>query len=189
MQNYVCWIYMLYGAHVVVLQLLSSFQRFLTPWTPIWQASLSSTISQRLLKVMSIALVSLSNNLIICWPLLILPSIFPSIRVFSNDLTLHIRWPKDWSFSFNISHSKEYLGPISFRIDWYGTHTQQDKNSRIKRETPRYFKKQQKHKSSCSKTEIQTKSMKSAMGKVFWQINSQGEIQIQQTYQKGFYGN
>ena len=117
MQNYVCWIYMLYGAHVVVLQLLSSFQRFLTPWTPIWQASLSSTISQRLLKVMSIALVSLSNNLIICWPLLILPSIFPSIRVFSNDLTLHIRWPEYWSFSF--SPCNEYSGLISFNMDWF----------------------------------------------------------------------
>ena len=76
------------------------------------------TISWSLLKLMSIELVMPSNHLILCRPLLLLPSIFPSIRVFSNESTLHIRWPKYWSFSFSISHSNEYSGLISFRIDW-----------------------------------------------------------------------
>ena len=88
-----------------------------TPWTAACQASLSITNSQNLLKLMSIELVMLSNHLILCHPLLLLPSIFPSIRVFSNELALHIRWPKYWSFSFIISPSNEYLGLISFRID------------------------------------------------------------------------
>ena len=81
------------------------------------QASLSFTISWSLLKLMSIESVMPSSHLILCRPLLLLPSIFPSIRVFSNELALHIRWPKYWSFSFSISPSNEYLGLISFRID------------------------------------------------------------------------
>ena len=87
-----------------------------TPWTAARQAPLFSTVSQSLLKFMSIELVMLSNDLILCYPLLLLPSIFPSIRVFSNELALHIRWPKYWSFSFSISPSSEYSGLISFRI-------------------------------------------------------------------------
>ena len=83
------------------------------------QVSLSFTISLSLLKLISIDLVMPSNHLILCHPLLLLPSVFPSIRVFSNELTLHIRWPKYWSFSFNISPSNEYAGLISFRIDWF----------------------------------------------------------------------
>ena len=82
------------------------------------QASLSITNSWSLLKLMSIELVMPSNHLILCRPLLLLPSIFPSIRVFSNESALHIRWPKYWSFSFSISPSKEHPGMISFRMDW-----------------------------------------------------------------------
>ena len=82
------------------------------------QDSLSITNSQSLLKFMSIKLVMKSNHLILCHPLLLLPSIFPSIRVFSNESVLHIRWPKYWSFSFSISPSNEYSGLISFRMDW-----------------------------------------------------------------------
>ena len=83
------------------------------------QAFMSFTISWSLLKLMSIKLMMLSNHLILCCPCLLLPSIFPTIRVFSSELTLHIRWPKYWSFSFSISPSKEYSGLISFRIDWF----------------------------------------------------------------------
>jgi len=90
-----------------------------TPWTAACQASLSFTISQSLLKLMSIESVIPSNNIILCHPLLLLPSVFPSIRVFSNELALHIRWPKYWSFRFSISPSSEYSGFISFRIDWF----------------------------------------------------------------------
>ena len=90
----------------------------MTPWTTARHASLSITNSQSLLKCISIESVMPSNHLILCCPLLLLPSIFPSIRVFSNESTLHIRWPKHWSFSFNISHSNEYLGLLSFRTDW-----------------------------------------------------------------------
>ena len=89
-----------------------------TPWTAACQASVSFTISQSSLKVTSTELVMPSNHLIFCHPLLLLPSVFPSIRVFSNELALRIRWPKYWSFSFSISPSKEYSGLISFRIDW-----------------------------------------------------------------------
>ena len=89
-----------------------------TPWTAAHQASLSITNSQSLLKLMSIESVMPSNHLILCHPLLLPPSIFPSIRVFSNELALRIRWPKYWSVSFNISPSNEYPGLISFRIDW-----------------------------------------------------------------------
>ena len=89
-----------------------------TPWTVAHQASLSIINSWSLLKHMSIALVMQSNHLILCHPLLLLPPIFPSIRVFSNESVLRIRWPKYWSFSFSISPSSEYSGLISFRMDW-----------------------------------------------------------------------
>ena len=89
-----------------------------TPWTAALQVSLSITNSRSLLKLMSIESVMPSNHLILCHPLLFLPSIFPSIRVFSNESVLHIRWPRYWSFSFSISSFSEYSGPISFRIDW-----------------------------------------------------------------------
>ena len=89
-----------------------------TPWTAAHQASLFFTIPWSLLKLLSIELVMPSNHLILCHPLLLLPSNFPSIRVFSNELALRIRWPKYWSFSFSISPSNEYSGLISFRIDW-----------------------------------------------------------------------
>ena len=90
-----------------------------TPWTAACQASLSFTLSQSLLKFMSIQSMMPSNHFILCCPLLLMPSIFPSIRVFSNESTLCIRWPKYWSFSFSISTSNEYSGLISFRIDWF----------------------------------------------------------------------
>ena len=89
-----------------------------TPWTAARKASLSITNSQSLLKLMSVELVMPSNHLILCHPLLLPLSIFPSIRVFSNESVLHIRWPKYWSFSFSISPSNEYSGSISFRMDW-----------------------------------------------------------------------
>ena len=100
-----------------VVKLLSHFQLFATPWTAACQASLSFTISQILLKLLSTESVMPSNHLILCRSLLLLPSIFPSIRVFSNESALHIR-PKYWSFSFSISPSNEYSGLISFRMDW-----------------------------------------------------------------------
>ena len=90
----------------------------MTPWTAARQASLSITNSRSSFKLMCIESVMPSNQLIICRPLLLLPSIFPSIRVFSNESVLHMRWPKYWSFSFSISPSNEYSGLISFRIDW-----------------------------------------------------------------------
>ena len=99
------------------VQLLSCVQLFATPWTAARQASLSIINSQSPPKPMSIESVMPSNHLILCRPLL-LPSIFPSIRVFSTESALHIRWPKYWSFSFNISPSNEHLGLISFRTDW-----------------------------------------------------------------------
>ena len=102
---------------VIGVQLLSHIWLFATPWTTAHQAFLSFIISWSLLKLMSIELVMPSNHLVLCCPLLLLPSIFPSIRVFSNELALCIRWPKYWSF--NISPSNEYSGLISFRIDWF----------------------------------------------------------------------
>ncbi|CAN0098686.1 unnamed protein product [Rangifer tarandus platyrhynchus] len=90
-----------------------------TPWTAACQASLSFTSSLSLLKLMSIELVMPSNRVTLCHPLLLLPSIFPSIEVFSNESVLRIRWPKYWSFSFSICPSNEYSGLISFRIDWF----------------------------------------------------------------------
>ena len=100
------------------VQLLSRVQFFVTPWTAARQASLSITNSQSLPKYMSVELVIPSNHLILCRPLLLPPSIFPSIRVFSNESALCIRWPNYWSFSFNISPSNEYPGLMSFRMDW-----------------------------------------------------------------------
>ena len=100
------------------VQSLSRVQPFVTPWTAARQASLSITNSQSLFKLMSIRLVMPSNHLSLCCPLLLLPLIFPSIRVFSGKLVLRIRWPEYWSFSFSISPSNEYSGLISFRMDW-----------------------------------------------------------------------
>ena len=100
------------------VQLLSHVRLFQTQWTEACQASLSITNSWSPPKPLSIESVMPSNHLILCPPLLLLPSIFPSIRVFSNESALHIRWPKYWSFSFNISPSNEHSGLISFRMDW-----------------------------------------------------------------------
>ena len=100
------------------VQLLSSVQLFAIPRTAACQASLSITNSRSLLKLMSIESVMPSSHLILCRPLLLLPSIFPSIRVFSNESVLPIRWPKYWSFSFSISPSNEHSGLISYRMDW-----------------------------------------------------------------------
>ena len=110
----ICYIH-----NISSVQLLSHVQLFVTPWTAACQASLSIMNSLSLLKLMSIESVIPSNHLILCHPLLLLPSIFPSIRVFSNESALRIRWPKCWSFSFSISPSSEYSGLISFRIDWF----------------------------------------------------------------------
>ena len=107
----------LQNGHVV--QSLSCVWFCGTLWTAVRQASLSFTISQNLLKLISIKLVMPSNHLILCYPLLLLSSVFLSIRVFSKELALCIRWPKSWSFSFSISPSNEYSGLISFRMDWF----------------------------------------------------------------------
>ena len=104
------------------VQSLSHVQLFVTPWTAACQASLSITNSRSLLKLTSIKSVMTSSHLTLCHALLFLPSIFPRIRVFSNELILHIRWPKDWSFSINISPSNEYSGLISSRMDWLDLH-------------------------------------------------------------------
>ena len=101
------------------VQSLSHVQLFVTPWTAACKASLSITNSWSQLKLMSIESVMPSNHLILCCPLLLLPSIFSSISVFSNESVLHIRWPKYWSFNFSISPSNEYSGLISFRTDWF----------------------------------------------------------------------
>ena len=103
--------------HFTAVQLLSHVQLFVTPCTAACQASLSITNSQNLLKLISIELLMSSNHLILCYPLLLLLSIFPSIRVFSNESVLCIRWPKYWSFSFSISPSNEYSRLISFKMD------------------------------------------------------------------------
>ena len=102
-----------------------------TSWTIACQASLSFTVSQSLLKLMSIESLMPSNHLILCCPLLLLPSIFPSIRVFYSESVLHIRWPKHWSFSFSISPSNEYSGLISFSTDWFGLLAVQETLSRV----------------------------------------------------------
>ena len=103
---------------VQLVQSLSHVQLFVSPWTAARQASLSITNSQSLPKLTSFESVMPSNHLILCHPLILLPSIFPSIRVFSNESALLIRWPKYWSFSFTISPSNEHPGLISFRMDW-----------------------------------------------------------------------
>ena len=104
---------------VVVVQLPSHVQLFAIPWTAARQASLPFTISQSLIRLMSIESVMPSNPLILFHPLLLLPSLFPSISIFSNESALHIRWLKYWSFSFSISPSNDYSGLISIRIDWF----------------------------------------------------------------------
>ena len=104
--------------HFTSIQTLSHVWLLVTPWTAAPQASLSITNSQSLLKLMSIETVILSNYLVLCCSLLLPPSIFPSIRVFPNESVLRMRWPKYWSFSFNISPSNEHSGLISFRRDW-----------------------------------------------------------------------
>ena len=109
--------------------MLSHVQLIQTPWTAAHQASLSITNSRSLIELMSIDSVMPSNHVIPFHPLLLLPSIFPSIRVFSNESALHIRWPKYWSFSFSISPSKEHSGLISFRIDWLDLHEAQVQES------------------------------------------------------------
>ena len=103
----------------VVVQLPSHVGLSATPWTAALQASLSFTMSRRLLKLVSIEMVMPSNYLILCRPLLLLSSIFPRISVFSSELALRIRWPEHWSFSFSISPSNEYSVLISFRMDWF----------------------------------------------------------------------
>ena len=104
---------------LIVVQLLNHVQLFVTPWTAAHQAFQSFTIFWNFLKLMSIELVMPSNHLILCCPLVLPPSLFPSIWVFSTESALHIRWPKYWSFSFSTSLSNEYAGLISFRIDWF----------------------------------------------------------------------
>ena len=104
---------------IVVVQWLCCLRLFVTPWTAGCWVSLSFTISWSVLKFMSIESVMSSSHLILCCPFLLLPSIFPINRIFSNDSALRIRWPEHWSFSFSISLSSEYSGLISFRIDWF----------------------------------------------------------------------
>ena len=108
------WKYLWY---YVVVQWLSPVWLFEAPWTAAHQASLSFTVSRSLLRLLSVESLVPSNHLILCGPLLLLPSIFPSIKVFSSELAIHIRWPKYWSFSFTINSSNEYSGLVSFRID------------------------------------------------------------------------
>ena len=116
------WLSLIHSLKVSVqfssVLLLSHVWLFVTPWTAARQAFLSITNSQSLLKLMSITSVMPSNLFILCHPFLLLPSIFPSIRVFSHESVLYIRWPKYWSFSFSISLSNKYSGLISFRMDW-----------------------------------------------------------------------
>ena len=104
---------------VVVVQSLSPVQLFVIPWTAACQVFLFFTVSLSLIRFMSIESMMPLNHLILCRPFLLLPSIFPSIRVFSNESVLHTRWPKYWNFSFSISPSNEYSGLISFRTDWF----------------------------------------------------------------------
>ena len=118
------------------VQLLSHVRLFATPWTAAHQASLSITNSQSLVKPMSIESVMPSNHLILCCPLLLLPSIFPSIRVSSNESVLRIRWPKIWSFSVNNSPSHEDSGLVSFRMDWFDSHFESPRDSQESSPTP-----------------------------------------------------
>ena len=117
--QYLFWHSPLLLCLIIIVQLLSPVWLSVTPWTAARQASLSLTIALSLFKLMSIEWVMPCNYLILCLPLLLLPSVFPSIRVFSNKSALRIRWPKFWSFSFSTSPSNEYSGLISFRIDWF----------------------------------------------------------------------
>ena len=110
--------YLLIDEFVIVVQLLSRVQLFVAPWTAVSQAFLSFTICKSLLKLMSIESVMPSNHLILCCLLLLLPSIFPSIRVFSNESALSIRWPKYWSFTFSISPFNEWIFRVDFLLDW-----------------------------------------------------------------------
>ena len=110
--------FVIFNIYFIVGQSLSHVPLFATPWITARQAPLSITNTRSSLKLMSIESVMPSSHLILCCPLLLLPSIFPSIGIFSNESGLHTRWPKYWSFSFNISPSNEYSGPISFRMDW-----------------------------------------------------------------------
>ena len=112
------WLQRVNHHHISSVQLLSRVPLFATPWTAVHQASLSITNSWNLLKLMSIESVMPSNHLILCRPLLLPPSIIPSIRVFSSEFVVYIRWPKYWSFSFSISPSNEYSGLFSSRMDW-----------------------------------------------------------------------
>ena len=116
----ITYLYFLYQHFNLSVQfsLVAQLRLFVTPWAAACQASLFITNSRSLLKLMSIELVVPSNHLILCHPFLFLPSIFLSMRVFSKELAVHIRWPKYWSFSFSISPSNEYSGLISFRMDW-----------------------------------------------------------------------
>ena len=114
-----CLLRNLYAVQEATVQLLSRIRLFATSWTAAQQASLYITNSRSLFNLMSIESVMPSNPLILCHPLLLLPSFFPSIRVFSNESVRHIRWPKYWSFSFSISPSNEYSGLISFGMDWF----------------------------------------------------------------------
>ena len=116
---------------IQLIQSLSCVRLLVTPWTAAHQASLSITHCQSLLKIMAIESVMPSNHLIVCCPLLLLPSTFPSIRVFSDESVLHIRWPKYWSFSFSISPTNEYSGLISFRMDWLDLQLQSKGPSRV----------------------------------------------------------
>ena len=113
------WCFCFIDEKTIVVQSLSHVQLFATPWTAAHLTSLSFTISWSLFKLMSIESVMPSKHLLLCHHLLLLPSILPSTRVFSNESALCIRWPKYWSFSFNISPSNEYSGLISFRINWF----------------------------------------------------------------------
>ena len=114
----------------VLVKLLSHVRLFETPWTAACQVSLSLTVSRSLLKLMSKSVMP-SNHLILCHPLLFLPSVFPSIRIFSNESVLPIRWPNYWSFHFSISLSNEYSGLISFRMDWLDLLAAQGTLSRV----------------------------------------------------------
>jgi len=111
-------VHSIHQAQLSSVQLLTLVQLFVTTWTAEDQVFLSITKSQNLLKFISIELVIPCNHLILCHPLLLQPSIFPSIRVFSNESVLHLRWPKYWSFSFSISPSNDHSRPISFKMDW-----------------------------------------------------------------------
>ena len=117
---YLYYFFLLFAlVFIIVVQSPSRVQLFATPWTAACQASLSFTISQSFLKLISIESAMPSNRLILCCPLLLLPSLFPGIRVFSNESVLHIRWPQYWSFNFSISPSSEYSELISFKIEWF----------------------------------------------------------------------